>query len=108
MAKYRADSAQATTDGTGMIAWDIWALDDNDLVIGAKHKTVLTPYAETQAAILAGGAALVELLVEYAPAGWDGDALDILAAENINAGIVAAEVVAFVEDIGGFPKTFNV
>ena len=108
MAKYKAVSAQPTTDGTGMIAWDIWALDDNDLVIGARHKTVLTPYAETQDAILAGAAAVIALLVQYAGAGWDSDTLTDMAAANINASIVADEVVAFVEGLGGFPRSFSV
>ena len=108
MAKYRADSATATTDGTGMIAWDIWALDDDGLVIGARHKTVLTPYEETQDALLAGGAAVVALLVQYAGSGWDSGTLTDMAAANINAGIVAGEVVAFVEGIGGFPKAFSI
>ena len=107
MAKYKLMSIESTNDGTGMVVWDIWALDDDGLVIGARHKTVQTPYAETQDAILAGGAAVINLLKAYAPVGWDSDTLDAMAAANINAGIVTSEAVAFVEGLGGFPREFS-
>ena len=52
---------------------------------------MLTPYAKTQDALLAGGAAVINPLRAYAPPGWDSDTLDEMTAANINAGIVTAE-----------------
>ena len=77
MPKYRIDSTEPRTDGSGDIAWDLWAVDDDDLVIPGKHMTILTPCEETQDALESANpaAALKALLIENAGDGWDDDAL---------------------------------
>ena len=107
--KYRIDSTEPRTDGSGEIAWDIWAVDDNDLVIPGKHMTILTPYVETQAALDAPSpaTALKALLVEHAGAGWDDDALSAIVAANVNAETVDGELDDFIDGVGGYPLTFS-
>ena len=109
MPKYRIDATEPRTDGTGEIAWDIWAVDDNDLVIPGKHMTILTPYVETQAALVPPNVAnkLKALLVEHAGAGWDNDTLSAIVAANVNAATVDGELDEFVDGVGGYPLTFS-
>ena len=108
MAKFRIDKTEPRPDGSGDIAWDVWAVDDNDLVIGP-HMTVLTSYQETQAALSSGNpaVALKELLVANASAGWDNDELDLAAANNMNAITVDTELDEFIDGVGGYPLTFS-
>lgn len=110
MAKYRLDRTEPRQDGSGQIAWDIWAVDDNDLVIPGKHTTVLTPYDETQVALTPPGVAnkVKALLVKYFPAtGWDNDSLNQEVANNENATTVDQDVDDFVDSVGGYPVTFD-
>ena len=110
MAKYRIDAIEPRDDGSGNIAWDIWALDDDDLVIPARHKMILTPYDETQDAIEGGDVAnaLKALLVKYASTGWDNESLDGITAENLNAVTVDAAVDEVIDGFGGLPLTFAI
>ena len=107
--KYRIDATEPRTDGTGEIAWDIWAVDDNDLVIPGKHMTILTPYVETQEALTPPnvGNKLKVLLVAHADAGWDNDTLSAIVAANVNAATVDGELDEFVDGVGGYPLTFS-
>ena len=107
--QYRIDKTEPRTDGSGEIAWDIWAVDDNNLVIPGKHMTILTPYLETQAALDAPNpaVALKALLVEHAGAGWDDDALTAIVAANVNAETVDGELDDFIDGVGGYPLTFS-
>ena len=110
MAKYRIDKTEPRNDGSGKIAWDIWALDDDELVIPGKHATVLTPYDETNDALDSPkpGVELRKLLIKYKPDGWDNTSLDEDDAANKNAQIVDGDLNAYVESkLGGFPVTFN-
>ena len=109
MAKYRLDSTEARTDGSGEIAFDIWALDDGDLVIPGKHVTVLVPYDEVVTALASGNpaAALKAALVAHAPAGWDSSTLDDAVAANENAATVDVALDAFVDGVGGYPVSFS-
>ena len=107
MAKYRCDQIEARTDGSGMVAWDVWAIDDDGNVIPGKHKTVLTPWDETQTALSTGASALKVLLVKYAAGGWDNDALNDEVAMNLNSANVVTQLEEFVDGVGGFPVEFN-
>ena len=91
------------------IAWDIWGLDDNGDIIPGRHKTVVTPAVETRTAIETSAAAVV------AGPGWDNEGFDEAIAQEAAkqtalalAAEVSAEVQAFVDGIGGFPKEFNI
>ena len=97
------------------IAWDIWGLDDNGDIIPGRHKTVVTPAVETRTAIETSAAAVVTLLVQCAGPGWDNEGFDEAIAQEAAkqtalalAATVSAEVQAFVDGIGGFPKEFNI
>ena len=109
MAKYSITFTEPTKDGTGNIAWDVWALDDDRLVIPGRHKTVLTPYAETQTAITGTGilAKIKTLLLKYAGPGWDNVTLNGMTAENLNAVTVDAAIDAVVASAGGYPFVFD-
>lgn len=108
MAKFRIDGTEPRPDGSGDIAWDIWAVDDNDLVIPGKHMTILTPYLETQVALTPPdvGDKLKALLVAHAGAGWDDDTLSAIVAANLNAATVDGELDNFIDGVGGYPLTF--
>ena len=108
MPNYRIDSTKPRMDGSGEITWDIWAVDDNGLALGP-HKDVLTPYAETQAALNAPNpaVALKALLVEHAGTGWSTDSLTEYEIANINAFNVDAELDDFIDGVGGYPLTFS-
>ena len=105
MAKYSIEAVEPTKDGSGNIAWDVWALDDDDLVIPGRHKTILTPYAEAQDAITGGGVLdkVKTLLLKYAGPAWDNVTLDGMTAENLNAVTVDAAIDAVVDATGGYP-----
>lgn len=110
MPKVKVDRIAKTLDGTSQIAWDIWALDDEGLVIPGRHMTVLTDAAETLVALNSAqpASALRQLLVANAPAGWDNDALSERVAANLNSATATEVVSTFVqENLGGFPVTFN-
>ena len=113
MAKYRIDSTEPRTDGTGMIAFDVWALDDDDLVIPGKHATILCPYVEVQAVINATPAAakleaLKQMLIRNRPDGtWDSDALTLAIANNLNAADVDSDFDDLLGTVGGYPYTFS-
>ena len=105
--KYRCDSVESRMDGSGEIAWDVWALDNDGQPIPARHATVLTPAVGTQEALASGPAALKALLIEHAPAGWDEVALDERVTANLSSASAAEAVQAFVGEIGGFPVDFS-
>ncbi len=109
MAKYSIKSTEPTRDGSGNIAWDVWALDDDGLVIPGRHKTVLTPYDEAQDAITNGDILnkVKTLLLQYAGSGWDNESLDGMTAENLNAVTVDAEIDVVVASAGGYPFEFD-
>ena len=111
MAKYKLSKTEPRNDGSGMITWEVWALDDDGLVIPGKHADILTPYDETQEALNAPnpGAALRKLLIKYLPAqGWSNSDLDKDDAANKNAATVNEAVGAYVTgNLGGFPVVFN-
>ena len=109
MAKYSIAAVEPTKDGSGNIAWDVWALDDDGLVIPGRHKTVLTPYDEAQEAITGGGVLdkVKALLLKYAGPEWDNVTLDGMTAENLNAVTVDAEIDAVVASAGGYPFVFD-
>jgi len=109
MAKYSIESVEPTRDGSGNIAWSVWARDDDGLVIPGRHKTVLTPYDETQDAISGAGVLdkVKTLLLKYAGPGWDNVTLDGMTAENLNAVTVDADIDALVEASGGYPFEFD-
>ena len=105
MAKYSIAAVEPTRDGTGNIAWDVWALDDDGLVIPGRHKTILTPYAEAQKAVTGTGVLnkVKALLLQYAGPEWDNVTLDGMTAENLNAVTVDAEIDAVWAAAGGYP-----
>ena len=113
MAKYRIDSTEPRTDGTGMIAYDVWALDDDDLVIPGKHVTILCPYDEVQDVLNATPAAakleaLKQMLIRNRPAdGWDDDALQEAVANNTNAATVDENFDDLIDTAGGYPYSFE-
>ena len=105
--KYRCDKVESRSDGSGEIAWDIWAIDDGGLVIPGRHCTVLTPAADTQLALDSGPASLKALLVDFAPSGWDDVALDERVTANLTSITIAESIDAFVAGIGGYPVEFS-
>ena len=109
MAKYSIAAVEPTRDGSGNIAWDVWALDDDGLVIPGRHKTILTPYDEAQDAISNGNVLdkVKALLLQYAGPEWDNVTLDGMTAENLNAVTVDAEIDAMVDASGGYPFVFD-
>jgi len=114
MAKYRIDSTEPRTDGTGMVAYDVWALDNDDLVIPGKHITILCPYDEVQDVLDATPAAakleaLKQMLIRNRPAtGWDNDALSEVIANNLNAAAVDVDFDDLIDTAGGYPYSFSI
>ena len=100
MAKYRLDKVEAMTDGSGLVRFDVWALDLNGAVIPSRHKDVLVPQAELAVALALTGAAKVtavkNLLVKHAGPGWDNAGLTAEALENLKAAQQAAAVNAWI------------
>ena len=96
MATYRLDNVTAMTDGSGMVRFDIWALDTNGGVIPGKHKDILVPVAGLAAALALSGAervdAVKDLLQAYAGPGWDNDELDVYADTNDAASVIVTEI----------------
>lgn len=110
MPKVRIDRVEKTLDGTGKVAWDIWAVDDEGLVIPGKHMTILTDAGETLAALNDAypAQALRALLLQCAPSGWDNDALSERVAANLNSVTVTGLLDTFVqENLDGYPVEFN-
>lgn len=113
MAQYRITATEPTKDGTGLVAYDVWALDDDDNVIPGKHVTIMCPYDEVQDVISATPpaaqlAALKAMLICNKPAtGWDDDALSVVVANNLNAKTVDAEFDELIDTAGGYPYTFS-
>lgn len=110
MPKYRLTQTEPRNDGSGMIAWDIWATDDDGLLIPGKHMTILTPYDETQEALdgPAVGAKLIALLKANLPqTGWDNDSLSAIVAANENAKAVDSNLDDFIDGAGGYPIDFD-
>ena len=105
--KYRCDKVESRSDGSGEIAWDIWAIDDGGVIIPGRHCTVLTPAADTQLALDSGPASLKALLVDFAPSGWDDVALDERVTANLTSITIAESIDAFVAGIGGYPVEFS-
>jgi len=115
--KFKALTQEPYIDGNQdpFINWDVWALDDDGAIIPGRHKTISTPALETRTALSSGGAAVVALLKACAPPGWDNVGLEEALAQEADkqealslAATVSDEVEAFVDNIGGFPKEFNV
>ena len=108
MPKVRLDRVSLTSDGTGYIAWDVWAVDDDDLVIPGRHMTIMTDAGETLAALNDDNPAqaLRAVLIANAPSGWDNDALSRRVAANLNSAMVTGLLNEFVQGIGGLPITF--
>ena len=109
MPKVRIDSVTKTLDGTGKISWDVWAEDDEGLVIPGRHMTIQTDAAETVAALNSDQPkpALRQLLLANAPSGWDNDALSLRVAANMNSVTALGQLDAFVEEeFDGYPVKF--
>ncbi len=117
MAKYLLAATEPRNDGSGELAWDIWATDDEGVVLPSKHMTILTP-AEDVATALGGpnvGAKLIAVLKANLPdEGWDAEALDeavleflAFKAANARAAEVDASLDAFIETAGGYPIKFD-
>ena len=96
MAKYRLDNVNAMTDGSGLVRFDVWALDGDGVIIPSRHKDVMVPQDELSAALQLTGAervaAVKDLLVQYAGSGWDNDGLDAEAVVNTQASDAADAV----------------
>ena len=113
MPKYRIDQTEAATDGSGNVAFDVWALDDNDNVIPGKHVTVLCPHEEVDEVIAQPTnaqklAALKAMLLKNRPAdGWDNDELSRYVAANINAADADADFDELIDGVGGYPLSFS-
>ena len=101
MAKYRCDQIDPRIDGTGDVRFDVWALDDDGVIIPGKHKDVLVPNAELMAALQLIGAArtaaVKNLLVTYAGPDWDNAGLDAIALANLMAEQAAAAMLEWIE-----------
>jgi len=101
MAKYRLASVDAVTDGSGMVRFDVWALDADGVIIPSRHKDVMLPTAELSVAMQLTGAARVaavkNLLVQYAGSGWDSAGLDAEVLTNLQAANVADAVNGWLE-----------
>ena len=76
-------------DGTGMVRFDVWALDTNGVIIPSRHKDVMIPQDELSAAMQLSGAervaAVKEVILQYAGPGWDNAGLDAEATANTQA-----------------------
>jgi len=87
---------EARNDGSGKVAVEIWAIDDNGAQIPARHQTILldadgiqqAKAAPTKAQQVAAMKALIAAELEDAT--WGNDALEAVLAQN-------AESVAAVE-----------
>ena len=117
MAKYRLNETEPRPDGSGEIAWQIQAVNDEGEALPSKHMTILTP-AEDVAVALAGpqvGAKLIEVLKANLPEeGWDSDALDeaveeliLFKAANALAAAVDSDLDTFIGTAGGYPIDFD-
>ena len=113
MAQYRITQTEPRTDGSGDVAFDVWALDDDGLVVPGKHVTILCPYSEVQDVLDATPAAakleaLKQMLIRNRPTtGWDNDALTEVIANNLNAATVDDEFDALIDTAGGYPYSFS-
>ena len=112
MPSYRIDATEPRTDGSGDVAYDVWALDDDGLVVPGKHSTILCPYAEVQAVLDAGSgpaqlAELKAMLIRNKAPGWDKDDLLLAIANNLNAAAVDEDFDVLVDSVGGYPYSFE-
>jgi len=110
MAKYRIDRTEPRDDGSGNVAWEVWALDDDDFVIPGRHTWIETPYDEAQEALDGPNVAekIKTLLKKYFPdVGWSSNELDEIVANNENAQTVDQNIDDFVEGVGGYPVTIT-
>jgi hypothetical protein len=97
MAVFKCTTIEARLDGSGDIAYDIWACDNDGIEIPGRHKTIVVPGAEVRAA-----EALVSdklrnaehkrLLQVYAGPGWDDATLTSIIATNKEANEIATSV----------------
>lgn len=103
--KYRCEFTEPTSDGTGLINWDMWGVDPNGFYIPGYHATFQTPYLETDQALNAANPvqAIKALLNTFMPAGWDEETMYQVQADNYNSILVQDELDAMVETYGGYP-----
>ena len=109
MPKIRVDKVSLTLDGTGKLAWDAWAVDDEDVVIPGRHMTILTDAGETLDALNDASPllALEALLRANVPIGWTDKALSERIAANLNSATVTGLLNEFVQGISGYPISFD-
>ena len=111
MPKFRIDNTEPAQDGSGDILYDIWAIDDDDLVIPGKHITVRCPYLEVQEVVDATPASqklkkLKDMLIRNKPAsGWDNDDLAEFVANNKNAKIVDEEFDSLIASANDYRRS---
>jgi len=103
--KYRCEFTEPTSDGTGLINWDMWGVDPNEFYIPGYHATFQTPYDETNEALNASNPkqATKALLNKYMPVGWDEETMYETQAANYNSILVQDELDIAVETFGGYP-----
>ena len=110
MPKYRLTQTEPRMDGSGELAWDIWAVNDDGEVLPGKHMTILTPAEDVQTALDGPnvGTNLIDVLKANLPdEGWDKVALEEATEEYIKflaANARAAEVDA---NLDAFIATAN-
>ena len=112
--KYRLDQVDLTTNGSGLVRFDCWALDEAGEIIGGRHKDIMVPEQIVGAAMALSGAARVtamkEALVEYAGPGWDNDGLDEQIADLADqaaANVESSDAADVVNDWLTLPLEFR-
>ena len=104
--KYRLDQVDQTTNGSGLVRFDVWALDDAGEIIGGRHKDVMIPEQVVDDAMALAGAsriaAMKEALVEYAGPGWDNDGLAEQIAELADQAAANAESIDAADAVNGW------
>lgn len=114
MAKWILSKNNPVLDGSGHIAFDIMAADDNGDPIGGKHTTILLDADRILAALDLGvnseiNAALKGLVKERLPIEWMEEILTEIIQINQTTLQADVDLDAYVADVlGGFPITFNV
>ena len=119
MAKYRLNFVEATLDGSGMVAHDMWGVEDDGTIVPGRHATVLIPQADVDVVLAmpdgtptqkqAKNAAYKDMIRANAPDGWDENDLENIVAANTAASVSADGTDEYITETLGatYPVDFQ-
>ena len=119
MAQYRLNFVEGRLDGSGLVAHDLTGLDNEGNVVPGRHSTLNIPEDRVNIVMAmpdgtgpqkqAKNTAYKDLLVEFAPDGWEEGELDDIVEKNAEAVASADGVDDYINDTLGqaYPVQFS-